>query len=108
MSDRFEAERCPAEVVFSTLVDQERRAVLRELSGNGVSQSVPALAGTIQNARTGYRGRHVHLRLHHQHLPMMAEGGLVNYDSAGQRVTLTPTGQQAAEIERHTADLLDD
>ena len=83
---------------------------MRELGVNGPSRTITELVGAITEDLDEYTESDettVHVSLHHQHLPKMAEAGVIDYDKGTGEVTLTTVGEQTETIRRRTAELLD-
>ena len=98
------------DVLYSVLAAPERRTVLRELTANGPSRTISELVEGITESTDEYPeadGNTLRVALHHQHLPRMAEAGVIDYDTENGEVTLTPTGEQAEAVRRRTAEFLD-
>ena len=82
----------------------------KELAANGPTRTITELVDGITERWDEYREPDVNtlrVGLHHQHLPKMADAGVVNYDAENGDVTLTATGEQAEAVRRRTAELLD-
>lgn len=90
------------------LSDHERRQIVRILDESDGGTTVKEL-GTRLLDSTGEStdGEAIAIALHHRHLPMMADAGVIEYDG-GDRVSLTPYGRTLATLRRVTDDVVDD
>lgn len=81
------------------VADERCRRVLRRVDVAGGSLTLSDLVDEIVATGTGTTPLatdpdHVALRLHHVHLPKLAEAGLVEYDPAEENVALTGAGER--------------
>lgn len=53
------------------------------------------------------RRRELAVRLHHVHLPVLQEAGLVNYDAEGERVSIEPLDEPARDLVRAATEAED-
>ncbi|MDS0297727.1 hypothetical protein NDI76_03105 [Halogeometricum sp. S1BR25-6] len=85
---------------FHVLQDSRRRAVIRFLLAEGTDTPTPlsTLAAFVaavkhddsESTAVGEIGERVRVALHHSHLPMLADHGLVTYDHATRTVEPKP------------------
>lgn len=77
------------DAVFEALADGQRRALLAFLL-DAREATVEELAAVIEEQASGYRrgghGSDLVVRLHHVHLPKLADAGLVDYDHGSGQV----------------------
>ena len=77
------------DAVFEAMADGQRRAVLAYLL-NASEAPVEELAAAIKEQANGYRrgdqGGRPMVRLHHVHLPKLADANLVDYDRGSGQV----------------------
>lgn len=81
---------------YRLLTDEQRRFVIETLqtASGGVDTTLEEIAthleGTAQWTRDEHadRRRNLRCRLHHVHLPMLADAGLLDYDPETKRVHL--------------------
>lgn len=78
---------------FRLLADDERRTLLGLLLDEGTS-TVDSLRDCI--ADDDEDTRHADIRLHHIHLPKLADAGLVDHDADEALVTPTTQGRDVA------------
>ena len=78
---------------FRLLADDERRTLLAELRGSG-SVDVDDLRDRI--AEDDDDRLHADIRLHHVHLPKLADAGFVDHDADAETVTATASGRKLA------------
>ena len=81
---------------YRLLASQRRRLVLEHLAGRADPIDLTALASAIatreQNHDTGHECvEHVAITLHHVHLPMLSQFGLLEYDAGNARVESCPS-----------------
>ncbi|WP_324664623.1 DUF7344 domain-containing protein [Haloarcula sediminis] len=73
------------------LADEQRRSVIESLltAGRG-DTTLDAFAARLQRAGHGQvdSRQHLRCRLHHVHLPMLADAGLLEYDGETKRISL--------------------
>ncbi|MDS0296320.1 DUF7344 domain-containing protein [Halogeometricum luteum] len=91
--------RISRDEAFRVLQDDRRRAVLRFLLAEGTNDPTPlstlaAFVAAVQcdgeRAVVGEVQERVRVALHHSHLPMLADHGLVTYDHATRTVEPKP------------------
>lgn len=70
--------------VFAALSESDRRTALRTLRCRPSGVDLDALAETVADRATDERAADVRARLHHAHLPMLDELGLIEYDASEQ------------------------
>lgn len=70
--------------VFDALSASDRRTALRTLRRRSSGVGLDALAEAVADRATDAREADVRARLHHAHLPMLDELGLVEYDASEQ------------------------
>lgn len=88
-SDRVATDR-----YYRALANERRRIAIRVLDGRD-SLHLDALVDAIVSRLGGNPSREtVLLSLQHQHLPMLAEAGIVEYDEVDERVTLVATVEE--------------
>lgn len=97
------------DAVHRILANRQRRRILQYLDGEGsatVDELVDRLAeGGPEPASSD--DRRIEIELDHNHLPLMADTGTIEYDDGTGRVTLTSRGRTAAEVRRLTARRLE-
>jgi nucleoside-diphosphate-sugar epimerase len=94
-------ERCEA------LARKPRRATIRALGEAGdpstVDDLAAELADRLEDPARGSSDRsrieRLRIRLHHCHLPKLADAGLVTYNTHSKRVSLTETGRQTEVVD---------
>ena len=93
--------------VYEILAHAERRAILDVLVDGSREHDVHGLAERIRERcdAIGLDAKQYTIRLIHQHLPKMAEAGLVAYDPDDGRVSITTDGVRANLVRRHGADV---
>ncbi len=93
--------------VYEILAHAERRATLDVLVDGPEAHDVHGLAERIRERCDTYDldAMQYTIRLIHQHLPKMAEAGLVAYDPDDGRVSITTDGVRANLVRRHGADV---
>ncbi|HZD42558.1 MAG TPA: hypothetical protein VE134_00730 [Methanomicrobiales archaeon] len=111
MSGVHAGERDYPDVVYSILADSERRAIVRNLAANGASGTISDLIQWVPEQRdavTNEDEQALHIRLHHLHLPKMAEAGIIEYDHDDGRVSLTTRGEDVEAVRKQTANIFED
>lgn len=94
------------------LADRLRRRIVRILDGSEGPLSVDALVDRLDQARSAGEGGSVTdasglpIELHHHHLPMMDDAGVIETAPDG-RVVLSARGDAVAAVDRAAADALD-
>jgi DNA-binding transcriptional ArsR family regulator len=90
----------PAEDVVSLVAHPLRRHVLAALVDESVPLSLDALAAATARRTDEFDGdaERMRLVLHHQHLPKLAESGVVEYDP--ERTVVTATNLDGATVDR--------
>jgi hypothetical protein len=87
--------------IYTALAHDERRELLRYLQAVQASQ-FEDLAQQLLKQESGSaeeKSDAIRIRLHHMHLPMLAEAGLLTWDSQRNRATVTALGTQlSAEL----------
>lgn len=80
---------------YRLLADEQRRFVIESLrtARRGVDTTLDELAAHLERAQQRTDGtdaecRNLRCRLHHVHLPMLADVGLLDYDAETKRVRL--------------------
>ena len=77
------------DAIFRALADGQRRALLAYLR-EATEATVEELTAVIEGQASGYRrddhGSDLVVRLHHVHLPKLADADLVTYDPGSGRV----------------------
>jgi hypothetical protein len=73
------------------LADEQRRTLVSVLAGQTSPVTLTELATTLGAREPSPDGepdthRTIEIRLHHVHLPLLAEVGVIDYDQAEQRV----------------------
>ena len=100
MAGDLTREREVVDSLYRVLANQRRRQVIRLLAERDDPTTVADLTDRVRAADAGLdpsdRDR-VALELHHSHLPMMDDAGVVEYDGE-DRVARTPLGLKAADI----------
>lgn len=92
------------------LADRKRRLTLEFLGANRGTTTFDDLVDRLADREgrgTGDRDR-IALELHHAHLPLLVETGVVEYRIEDDRVTLTARGRRVAEVRRAVAACLDE
>lgn len=86
---------------FTLLADRERRHLLYCLQHSPSPIELSALVACVASFRGAEEvdGSRVRTRLHHSHLPRLAETGLVEYDSDAGLVTVTSGATISALLE---------
>lgn len=77
----------------------DRRLLLRVLADLETPERLSTLArnlATYSDRRGDGTVRYVHYRLYHEHVPMLVEYGLVDYDERDRTVALTTDGAALA------------
>jgi hypothetical protein len=98
-----------ADVVYSILADGERWAIVQDLAANGASGTISELVQQAAERNDGFSGRDeqaFRIRVHHKHLPKMADANVAEYDHDDERVALTATGKQVEAVRKQTAEVL--
>ena len=93
-----EGELTPT-VAFRILANEQRRFVLYLLAERGGTAPLDELAALVSGYGADSSTEQglpcvAHRRLYHNHLPRLAEHGLVEYDRDDEAVTLTDRGEQ--------------
>ncbi|MBX0288415.1 hypothetical protein EGH22_18960 [Halomicroarcula sp. F28] len=78
------------------LADEQRRFVITSLqtARSGVDMTLDEITAHLERAAERTRSEHIgsrrdlRCRLHHVHLPMLADAGLLDYDAEKKRVRL--------------------
>ncbi|ELZ23926.1 DUF7344 domain-containing protein [Natrinema limicola] len=88
---------------YRLLASQRRRLVLEHLAGRANPVDLTALASAIatreQNHDTGHECvGHVAISLHHVHLPMLSQFGLLEYDAGATRIGSCPSRADARAL----------
>lgn len=93
--------------VYGILAHGERRAILDHLESTDGELYVHALVERFsERSDVSERATHrYYIRLVHQHLPKMAEAGLVAYDPDNERVSITSIGARANAVRRRGAEV---
>lgn len=86
--DPFSSETDDREAAFVAFQDATRRAVLRHLDSEEGQVALADLAERVADGDARDPDR-LAAALHHNHLPKLAECGLVEYDSRENRVAMT-------------------
>lgn len=99
-----------ADTVHRILANRHRRRILQYLDGE-VSATVDELVDRL--AEEGPEpaspdDRRIEIELDHNHLPLMADTGTIEYDDGTGRVALTSRGRTAAEVRRLAARRLEE
>ncbi|MEF8785525.1 MAG: hypothetical protein V5A45_06290 [Haloarculaceae archaeon] len=87
--------------IYAALARGERRELLRYLHDVPVAKIEDVVQKLLEreNVSTQNKSDAMRLRLHHVHLPKLAEAGLLTWDSQQNQVTLTTLGSQlSAEL----------
>lgn len=88
------------DAVFDALADDHRRdllAYLRDASEASVEELATFVQRQADGARRGNDGNDLAVRLHHVHLPKLADADLVEYDRNAGRVEYVG-GSEIAEL----------
>lgn len=86
------------------LADDRRRAVLAVLDAHGSAVPFEELAAAVEaHERGGHvaadeASDRVRIALHHVHLPMLDEAGVLSYEPRTKRVEVRPTGTGVATL----------
>lgn len=93
--------------VYDVLAHDERRAILDMLASGEGELDLDELVdlATTWNGVSSLDEQHYTIRLVHQHLPKMANAGLVAYDLDAGHVSITDFGVRANLVRRHAADV---
>lgn len=92
-----------SETAFTLLADPERKRIVREMVEEGGHATVPNLADSIAARGTSPDAERATVRLIHQHLPMLREQDVVEFDPRGGDVALTDAGAKLAQVVRFAA-----
>lgn len=96
MHSRNTAIPLPMDAIFDILSNERRRHILRYLDAADEAVTIGELAEMLAEGESdngGYDHRHrkrTYLSLRQSHLPRMADVGIVEYESRGNRVRLAP------------------
>jgi len=99
------------ETVHTLLASEDRRTVLQYLARNGGAATVAELAQRLAEGAESIPGTgagDARVRLHHVHLPKLADAGAVEYEMDAASVTLTTRGQQLDAVRKETATVLEE
>lgn len=96
----------PVEPVFTALADDHRREVLAVLDDRSGTATIPELAQVLVSRRTAttpaapspHEHRSARTLLHHVHVPMLAEAGLVERTEEGVTLVETAVGGRVASL----------
>lgn len=96
--------------VVRVLADRQRRCVLESLKAAtapvGLADLAVELAHRDSDAAAGASfdetARRMRIRLHHCHLPMLDDAGLIDYDAENQHVSLSDDPRTEATLETAT------
>jgi DNA-binding transcriptional ArsR family regulator len=98
------------EDVAEAVGDPSRRQVLHLLGDSefmlalaDIAREVAAPDGEPSPTLTADDLRRAKIRLHHCHLPKLADAGLVNYDVRSRMVALAPAGERVLDATQSTA-----
>ncbi len=91
------------------LADEQRRFVMRSLqtARSGVDTTLDEITANLERAAERTESDHdasrrnLRCRLHHVHLPMLAEAGLLDYDAETKRIRLEAPWAVTASAETH-------
>lgn len=91
----------PTETTLQVLTDAVRRQIIHRLAETDTTISLHQLAETVDTTRTGAEAAdRLVVKLHHVHLPLLADASVVKYDTATKRV-------RRGERFQHTLSVLD-
>ena len=79
---------------YRLLADERRRVAADVLADQSSPLTLWELAAAISDREAGRRSepqRRLEVRLHHVHLPMMADVGVIDYDSEANRIEPRPS-----------------
>lgn len=80
----MDTERPPENTRFddyvSALADRERRAVVSHLRNRGTASATLDELASVLEPDSNLERDHARIRLHHRHLPVLAETPLLSYD----------------------------
>lgn len=105
LADSVDGLPLSTEDLFDALAPAERRRVLRCLSDSEFMMSLADLAAGAAALETDEDPAAVtddegperaEIRLHHVHVPKLADAGLVDYDTRSKMVALTPAGERVS------------
>lgn len=93
--------------VYEVLGHDERRAILDILASGEGELYFERLVDRLTKGNGAPRRdeQRYTIRLFHQHLPKMADAGLVVYDPVAQYVSITDAGVRANLVRSHAADV---
>lgn len=74
---------------YRLLADERRRLILTILHERGRPMDLDDLAAALATAEQEAAARRIRITLHHKQLPMMAELGVLAYDTESGRVQLS-------------------
>lgn len=108
------SEGSPGELIATTelshserhrlLADERRRTVLAVLEARGATVPFEELAAAVEahergeHVAAGEASDAVRIALHHVHLPMLDEFGVLTYEPRTKRVEVRPTGTGVAPL----------
>jgi DNA-binding transcriptional ArsR family regulator len=86
--------------VYELLSEGARRAILEHLQAADGEATVAELVELVvdRSDLSSTTERHATIRLHHVHLPKLAEAGAVEYNPERGLATLTPSGEQVESV----------
>lgn len=93
--------------VYEILAHDERRAILGVLASGEGELDVGGLVDRHRewDGASGADEQRYTIRLVHQHLPKMADAGLITYDPDVGYVSITDAGVRANLVRRHAEDV---
>lgn len=104
MNELAPHEEDVVDTAHRVLANRQRRQLLRILDEEEGRMAVETLATRVSGLDATADMDVVWVTIHHQHLPLLDDADAVDVD--GDRVELTPYGEQVAELGRVTADVV--
>lgn len=86
--------------IFSALAHPTRRAVLTRLADRHTPVHLNGLAADLGSARNNgatEQQTKLQIQLYHQHLPKLADAGLIDFDPEQKELCITTTGAEILE-----------
>lgn len=86
------------------LADERRRITVEVLAERGATVPFEELAAAVdarerdEHVEAGEASDRVRIALHHVHLPMLAEAGVLAYDPRTKRIEIRPAGTGVATL----------
>lgn len=95
------------EQVYEILSHDERRVIVDILASGDGELDIWGLVDRARKQQGDSRldEQRYTIRLVHQHLPKMADAGLISYDPDAGHISITDAGVRANLVRRHAADV---